>query len=115
MASKLGLGDTPLAYWGQSMAEVPNVTITGNTLKFNKAMVALMGGARASIPAQNINIAVASGTVSYVYLVASNGVLSYAATSSPVTGRQRHHVPGDDHRYRLECDVDRLWPGYPFR
>jgi hypothetical protein len=84
MASKLGLGDTPLAYWGQSLSDTTTVTITGGTLKFNKAMMALLGGAKASVPVQNININVSNGTVSYLYLVATNGNLSYAATPSPL-------------------------------
>lgn len=82
--AKLGLGDTPISYWGQSLSTAVNVNITGSMLSINTPMPALLGGARAVMPPYDLNVSLANGVVTYIYLVASNGQLSYAGTTSPI-------------------------------
>lgn len=84
MAAKLGLGDTPLSYWGQSLSTSLNVTMTPGMININTPMPALLGGVRMVMPPQGLNVAVMNGQVTYLYLIASNGMLTYAATSSQV-------------------------------
>lgn len=84
LQSKLGLGDTPISYWGQSMGDAVNMSITGTVLRFNTPMPALLGGARAVLPVDTLNVSAVNGTATYVYLIASNGQLMYAGSATVI-------------------------------
>ena len=84
LAAKLGLGDTPISYWGQSLSTPVQVQVIGTMLSISTPMPALLGGVRAVVMPQDLNVSGLNGQVTYIYLIATNGQLVYAATINPV-------------------------------
>lgn len=82
VSSKLGLGDTPISYWGRSMSDTPIVVADLTFLSFKSVVPALLGGARGVLQIQDLNVSLVNGVTTYVYLIASNGQLGYAGSAT---------------------------------
>lgn len=80
--SKLTIADVPITYWGQSLSDVIPVQVLGAVVDIPFTVPAMLGGVKVIMPPSMLNFNPANNVVTYIYLVANNGVLSYTATTT---------------------------------
>ena len=82
VASKLTIADVPITYWGQSLSDVINVSVSGAQLQIKTAVPSMLGGVKAVLPITNVPFTPTNNLVNYIYLIANNGQLTYTVTTT---------------------------------
>lgn len=81
LESKLQLSDVPISYWGQSDSFAITVAMSGSNLAITTQVPSLLAGVRKVMATASLPVSVTSGAVTYVYLSANAGTVTYLTTT----------------------------------